>query len=69
MCEFGCFRGVLSVKLAWMMKAIGARRHYYAFDTFEGFAIDDPEGGALESAPSRTCHSYRFLTQWSRVLR
>jgi len=68
--EFGCFRGILSVKLAWLMKALGAHKHYYTFDTFHGFEIDDPAGGALGIGAFRddAFNAYNFLTQWSRVL-
>ena len=67
--EFGCFRGVLSVKLAWMIKAVGVgQRHYYTFDTFGGFEIADPAGGALGvGAFSDNADAYNYLTQWSRV--
>lgn len=68
--EFGCFRGILSVKLAWMMKAMGVEKHYYAFDTFHGFEIDDPAGGALGIGAFRddAFNAFNFLTQWSRIL-
>jgi hypothetical protein len=67
--EFGCFRGVLSVKLAWMLKVMGGQRHYYTFDTFGGFEIADPAGGALGvGAFSDNADAYNYLTQWSRVL-
>jgi hypothetical protein len=68
--EFGCFRGVLSVKLAWLLKAAGADKTYYAFDTFRGFEIEDPAGGALGVGAFRddAFDGYRFLTQWSKVL-
>lgn len=68
--EFGCFRGILSVKLAWLMKAMGVQKHYYAFDTFHGFEIDDPAGGALGIGAFRddAFDAFNFLTQWSRVL-
>jgi hypothetical protein len=69
MAEFGCFRGVLSVKLAWLAKAMGARKRFYAFDTFHGFDIDDPAGGALGvGAFSDNHNSYEYLIQWSRIL-
>ncbi len=68
--EFGCFRGILSVKLAWMLKALGADKHYYAFDTFHGFEIDDPAGGALGIGSFRDDEfdAFTFLTKWSRIL-
>lgn len=70
MAEFGCFRGILSVKLAWMIKALGAHKHYYAFDTFHGFEIDDPAGGALGVGSFRddAFDAFGFLTKWSRIL-
>ena len=40
--EFGCFRGGLSIKLAYLLKELGADKRVYAFDTFAGFEIDDP---------------------------
>ena len=68
--EFGCFRGVLSVKLAWFLKAMGSTKHYFTFDTFHGFEIADPAGGALGVGAFRddAFNAYNFLTQWSRVL-
>ncbi len=68
--EFGCFRGILSVKLAWLIKALGFHKHYYAFDTFHGFEIDDPAGGALGIGAFRddAFNAFNFLTQWSRIL-
>lgn len=68
--EFGCFRGVLSVKLAWFLKAMGSEKHYFTFDTFHGFEIADPAGGALGVGAFRddAFNAYNFLTQWSRVL-
>jgi hypothetical protein len=69
MAEFGCFRGVLSIKLAWLAKAMGADKHYYAFDTFHGFEITDPAGGALGiGAFQDNANAYEVLRQWSRVL-
>jgi len=68
--EFGCFRGILSVKLAWLIKALGAHKHYYTFDTFHGFEIDDPAGGALGVGAFRddAFDAFGFLTRWSRIL-
>ncbi len=68
--EFGCFRGILSVKLAFLIKAMGVQKHYYAFDTFHGFEIDDPAGGALGIGAFRddAFNAFAFLTQWSRIL-
>lgn len=70
MAEFGCFRGVLSVKLAWLAKAMGARKRLYAFDTFRGFEIEDPAGGALGIGAFRddAFDAYNFLSQWGRIL-
>jgi hypothetical protein len=70
MAEFGCFRGVLSVKLAWLAKAMGVRKHYYTFDTFHGFEIADPAGGALGVGAFRddAFNAYNFLSQWGRIL-
>lgn len=69
-CEFGCFRGILSVKLAWFLKAHGTDKHYYTFDTFQGFEIADPGGGALGVGAFRDdeFNAYKFLSQWSKVL-
>lgn len=68
--EFGCFRGVLAVKLAWLLKAAGIQKRYYAFDTFHGFEIADPQAGALGVGAFRddAFDAYKFLTQWSHVL-
>jgi hypothetical protein len=73
--EFGCFRGTLSVKLAWLLKVSGADKHYYAFDTFHGFEIDDPAGLGTEGsgrlgvgAFGDNADAFGSLTNWSRVL-
>jgi hypothetical protein len=73
--EFGCFQGNLSVKLAWLLKAAGAHKHYYAFDTFHGFEIDDPAGlgeagsGRLGvGAFQDNNDAYNSLTKWSQML-
>lgn len=69
-CEFGCFRGMLSVKLAWFLKAAGLDKRYFAFDTFHGFEIADPGGGVLDVGSFRDdeFNAYDFLTKWSKVL-
>jgi hypothetical protein len=45
--EFGCFRGTMSIKYAHCIKAMGLDKMVYAFDTFEGFKINDPAGGPM----------------------
>lgn len=68
-CEFGCFRGTLSIKLAYALKALGREKTVYAFDTFEGFQVADPSGGALGvGAYSDNENSFDELTKWSAVL-
>lgn len=69
-CEFGCFRGVTSIKLAFMLKAAGQTdKTVYAFDTFEGFQIDDPGGGQLgKGAFSDNFDSFGELSRWSKVI-
>jgi Macrocin-O-methyltransferase (TylF) len=68
-CEFGCFRGVTSIKMAFLAKAAGTNKTVYAFDTFEGFQISDPGGGALGvGAFSDHFDAYGELTKWGHVL-
>lgn len=70
-CEVGCFRGTMSIKFAWALRELGLDRDrmVYAFDTFEGFQISDPGGGALKvGAYDDNDNSYDTLTRWSHVL-
>lgn len=69
--EIGCFRGTMSLKFAWALRELGltAEKTVYAFDTFEGFQIDDPGGGALGiGAYSDNENAFEHLTAWSHVL-
>ena len=74
--EFGCFRGVLSLKLAHLLKAVGADKHIYAFDTFHGFEIDDPTKGLKQDQWPRlgvgsygdVQNAYDDLLKWSQTL-
>ena len=64
-CEFGCFRGTLSIKFAYALKALGRDKTVYAFDTFEGFQIADPSGGALGiGAYADNDDAFGELTRW-----
>jgi hypothetical protein len=68
-CEFGCFRGLTSVKMAFLVQALKLDKRVYAFDTFEGFQIDDPGQGALKiGAYGDTFDAYSELSKWSNVL-
>ena len=68
-CEFGCFRGVTAVKMAFLAKAAGCHKTVYAFDTFEGFQISDPGGGALGiGAFGDNFDAFGELTRWGKVL-
>lgn len=69
--EFGCFRGTMSLKFAWALRELGLAdsKMIHAFDTFEGFQIDDPGGGALHvGAYSDNDNAFEHLTAWSHVL-
>jgi hypothetical protein len=69
LCEFGCFRGTLSIKMAYALKVLGRDKKVYAFDTFEGFQVADPSGGALGvGAYSDNDNSFDELTKWSGVI-
>lgn len=68
-CEFGCFRGLTSVKMAFLLKSLGQAKTVFAFDTFEGFQIDDPGQGALrKGAYSDTFDAFSELGKWANVL-
>jgi len=70
-CEFGCFKGTMSLKFAWALRELGlaSQKTVYAFDTFEGFQINDPAGGALGiGAYSDNDNAFQNLTNWSHVL-
>ena len=69
--EIGCFRGTMSIKFAWALRELGLdkQKTVYAFDTFEGFQINDPAGGALGvGAYSDNDNAFDHLTRWSHVL-
>ena len=69
--EFGCFRGTLSLKYAWALRELGlaGEKTIYAFDTFEGFQIDDPAGGALGvGAYADNDGAYEHLSKWAQLL-
>jgi hypothetical protein len=67
--EFGCFKGTLSIKYAFYVRALGQAKTVYAFDTFEGFQIADPGGGALGvGAYQDNDNAYEELRKWGRVL-
>jgi len=68
-CEFGCFRGTMSIKFAAALKALDRNKTVFAFDTFEGFQIDDPAGGALGAgAYSDNEDAFEELQRWSRLI-
>jgi hypothetical protein len=68
-CEFGCFRGLTSIKMAFFVQALRLPKKVYAFDTFSGFVLDDPSGGPMRiGGYSDTYGAYDELIKWSRVL-
>jgi hypothetical protein len=68
-CEFGCFRGTMSIKFAFAIRALGLNKMVYAFDTFDGFQIDDPGGGVLRvGAYDDTQNAFEELSRWGAVL-
>ena len=69
-CEFGCFQGTMSIKFAAILQAMQITdKNVYAFDTFEGFQIDDPGGGSLGvGAYSDAPDTFSELTKWGRIL-
>jgi hypothetical protein len=67
--EFGCYKGTLSIKFAFYLGALKQAKTVYAFDTFEGFQIADPGGGALGvGAYEDNDNAYDELQKWSKVL-
>ena len=70
LCEFGCFRGTMSIKFAFALQALGqAGKTVYAFDTFEGFQMDDPSGGALtKGAYGDHDDAFVEMSKWGKVL-
>ena len=68
-CEFGCFRGTMSIKFAYLLEAMGRRKQVYAFDTFEGFLMADPSGGVLGvGAYSDNDDAFEELQRWSAII-
>jgi hypothetical protein len=68
-CEFGCFRGTMSIKFAFALKALGIDKTVYAFDTFEGFLSDDPAGGtAGVGVYSANDDAFGQLSRWSKAI-
>lgn len=69
-CEFGCFRGTMSIKFAFALKALGdTGKTVFAFDTFEGFQMNDPSGGQLGvGAYSDNLNAFDELEKWGRIL-
>lgn len=69
-CEFGCFKGTMSIKFAYALAAMGQKdKRVFAFDTFEGFKMDDPSGGALTvGSYSDNDDAFTELSKWSKVL-
>ena len=69
LCEFGCFRGTMSIKLAYLIEAMGRNKKVYAFDTFEGFPVADPSGGALGiGAYQDNDDAFEELERWSAII-
>jgi len=68
-CEIGCFRGTMSVKFAFALKALGFDKTVYAFDTFEGFTTDDPAGGQVGVGYYRDGGgAFEELMRWSKAI-
>jgi hypothetical protein len=67
--EFGCFKGTMSIKYAFYIQGLKQAKTVYAFDTFEGFAINDPGGGALGiGAYADHDNAYEELGRWSKAI-
>lgn len=64
--EFGCYRGTMSIKFAWCVKALHYGKAVYAFDTFKGFAPEyrNHIGGSYDDAPE----AEEDLQKWAYVL-
>jgi len=59
----------MSVKFAFALKALGIDKTVYAFDTFEGFATDDPAGGQVGVGYyTDGLDAFEELTRWSKAL-
>ncbi len=68
-CEFGCFRGTMSIKFAFALQVLELDKTVYAFDTFQGHIINDPAGGSLGvGAYSDNDNSFEELQRWSSVI-
>lgn len=67
--EFGCFKGTMSIKYAYYLRSLKQDKTVYAFDTFEGFTINDPGGGALGiGAYANNDNAFDELTRWSKAI-
>jgi hypothetical protein len=67
--EFGCFKGTMSIKYACYLRSLKQDKTVYAFDTFEGFAINDPGGGALGvGAYADNDNAFAELQKWSTII-
>jgi hypothetical protein len=67
--EFGCFKGTMSVKYAFYVRALNLPKTVYAFDTFEGFTVDDTAGGTITIGAYRVDDEiFEELERWSKVL-
>src|SRR5215472_10182038 len=65
-CEFGCYRGTMSIKYAFWIKALGYDKGVYAYDTFQGFLCDDP-AGSIRKGDYSDC-ALDDLMRWSVIL-
>src|ERR1700730_9258425 len=67
--EFGCFRGTMSSKYAFWVAGMRQQKTVFAFDTFDGFHINDPAGGALGvGAYTDNDNAFEKLMAWSRTI-
>jgi hypothetical protein len=59
----------MSVKYAHWIEGMGQPKRVFAFDTFDGFHINDPAGGALQiGAYSDNDNAFDTLIAWSKVV-
>ncbi|MGA8499762.1 MAG: hypothetical protein WB764_30065, partial [Xanthobacteraceae bacterium] len=67
--EFGCFRGTMSIKYAHWIKGMRQPKRVFAFDTFDGFHINDPAGGPMGvGSYADNDNAFDKLMSWSRVV-
>lgn len=64
--EFGCFRGTMSIKYAHWIQGMRQQKKVFAFDTFDGFHINDRSGGPMVvGCYSDNDNAFHKLMGWS----